>query len=150
MDAYESYVSDLPRPTTETEKDLLKNAGKAFVVGDNIVNRVHKLCNTPTPTRVLEVYVPEVEETIPLPYPHHGARKPNKECRKAFKKMWEEGGANKKTIKEYEATAYKGEDSLRNMDPQERLIQDARLYKTNKGIQSVMDCHEGLLEILNE
>jgi len=138
MNAYETYLSSLPKPKTDAEKDSLKGEGKPFIVGDNLVDKLHDSCGTETKTRVLEIYIPQEDVVLPIEYAHHDSTNPMQSCKTAFEQRMIADGTDRQVIDTFTDIFYKELDLFGDMQPQERLIQSAKIYKAAENYQSGM------------
>lgn len=147
MNAYETYISGLPKPKTDAEKDSLIEAGKPFVVGDTLVDKVHDSCGTETKTRIIEVYVPQEDVVLPLEYAHNDSTNPLQSCKTAFENKMIAQGTSKHVIETLTDLFNEELDIFGDMQPQERLIETAKIYKAAETYQSGM---RKIMEMTNE
>lgn len=137
MNTFEAYLSGLPRPESESEKSILRRGEIPFIDTDTIVDKLHEPCGTETPTRVLSVYVPNGHVTVPVEYAHHGSPNPLKACKAAlavttdlYVGRMEARGIHATVIDAFiDAYSREARPLGREMTPEERLLEAARVYK---------------------
>ncbi|MCP4681209.1 MAG: hypothetical protein GY864_02625 [Desulfobacterales bacterium] len=138
MDAFEHYLINLPKPSSEEETLKYKSENQPYIVDDNIVSKMHFQCGKKVNTRILKIYVPSQDIIITRNFPHYDSDDPLIECKKGFKENWAIGIDEKQEERLADIfynrmeIFYKKTDE---MDPQKRLEGIARIYKTASGFQ---------------
>lgn len=90
MNQFEEYLMNLPRVTGgdsfgSASFDKLKAAGEPFITGEIESTQLHDICKTECPTRIINIYVPEININIPREYAHCDAENPLEACKEAYK-----------------------------------------------------------------
>ncbi len=149
MDAYDIYLTDLPRIAIGADREPLIKKGQPFIELEVIIPKLHFLCETECLTRMLMVHVPQENITFPIEYPHHDTQKPLDACRTAYVQMLTSKGVEGRIIDLMTNTFFKEIDWYSSMYPEERLRQAARAYKSSENYQKDIRQISGLLRLLS-